>query len=86
MARDEIKARRIALATRPKERPSGILGGMTADLLAQEPTPQREALLSSPEGTLFFKQSINQLLAHRGVGKTMLGLSIAGALLPGEKS
>jgi RecA-family ATPase len=32
---------------------------------------------------LFFKQSINQLLAHRGVGKTMLGLSIAGAMATG---
>ena len=84
MAREEIKARRITLATRPKERPSGILGGMTADILAQEPIPQREILLEIIEqGPLFFKQSINQLLAHRGVGKTMLGLSIAGALATG---
>src|SRR6266852_6498281 len=72
-----------AAAVRPKERPSGILGGMTADLLAEERIPDREVLLGGAEGTLFFNQSINQLLAHRGVGKTMLGLSIAGALATG---
>src|SRR6266705_3144582 len=79
-----ITAKLCAEASRPRERaPMGTLGGMTADLLAEEPLPIREVLLGSEDGPLFFKQSINQLLAHRGVGKTMLGLSIAGAMATG---
>jgi len=63
--------------------PAGILGGHSLLDLQSLNLPSRESLLGNEDGHLFFKQSINQIVAHRGVGKTMLGLSIAGALANG---
>src|SRR5438445_11247389 len=69
-------------AAKKRIRPA-ILGGQSMTALEAANIPPREALLSTPDGPLFFKQSVNQILAHRGTGKTLLGLSIAGALANG---
>jgi len=72
-------------APKKRVRPAAILGGQSMLALEASNIPPREVLLSTPDGPLFFKQSVNQILAHRGTGKTLLGLSIAGALANGAE-
>jgi hypothetical protein len=69
--------------SQPRKRSTAVLGGCSLAELEAQDIPAREAVLTCTAGTLFFQQSINQILAHRGTGKTLLGLSFAGAMANG---
>jgi hypothetical protein len=69
--------------SQPRRRTAAVLGGCSLAELEAQDIPMREAVLTCAAGTLFFQQSINQILAHRGTGKTLLGLSFAGAMANG---
>ncbi len=61
------------------------LVAVDADEFMAEDIPEREALMTGPSDPLLYKQSINQLFAHRGTGKTLLALAIAKALATGSE-
>lgn len=57
---------------------------LSAEELTQREIPPRKAILTEGEAVLFYGQSINQILAWRGVGKTNFALGLAGALAAGS--
>lgn len=59
--------------------------GMDRDKFLALEIPEREPLLVTQGGTVLYSSSINQILAWRGVGKTMFALAMAGALASGER-
>lgn len=45
---------------------------------------EREPIITEGDGVLFYERSVNQVVAWRGVGKTMLALALAGAMGAGS--
>lgn len=56
---------------------------LSASELVHREIPPRQPILVEGEAVLFYGQSINQILAWRGVGKTNFALGLAGALAAG---
>lgn len=56
---------------------------LSASELVHREIPPRQPILIEGEAVLFYGQSINQILAWRGVGKTNFALGLAGALAAG---
>jgi hypothetical protein len=61
------------------------LVALTGRQLMAKPIPPREILMHENGQTLFYAQSRNQIIAWRGVGKTMFSLAMAGAFCSGGK-
>lgn len=61
------------------------LVALTGRQLIAKPIPPREVLMHENGQPLFFAQSRNQVIAWRGVGKTMFSLAMAGAFCSGGK-
>lgn len=56
---------------------------LSANELVNREIPPRQPLVKEGEAVLFYGQSINQILAWRGVGKTNFALGLAGAMAAG---
>jgi hypothetical protein len=56
------------------------LVGLTARQILAKPIPPREVLLHENGQPVLYAQSRNQMIAWRGVGKTMFSLALAGAM------
>lgn len=56
---------------------------LSADELVAKSIPTREPVMTENGEVLLYEQSINQVLAWRGVGKTNFALAMAGALASG---
>lgn len=70
----------------PEEAEAEIWTPLSADELVAKTIPPRDPVLVEGEGAiLFYEQSINQILAWRGVGKTNFALGLAGALAAGAR-
>jgi len=61
------------------------LVALTGRQLMAKPIPPREVLMHENGQPIFYAQSRNQVIAWRGVGKTMFSLAMAGAFCSGGK-
>jgi RecA-family ATPase len=58
---------------------------MTGDELIAQNIPERKTIVSENGSPLFYEASVNQILAWRGVGKTVFGLGLSDAIASGGK-
>lgn len=80
----ESKESKKAWKKQQKEKNAAQITAVSAVDLMKMNIPEREVLMAEGCNPLFFAQSLNQILAWRGVGKTLFGLGIAGAMTAGE--
>jgi hypothetical protein len=72
--------------TRPADNsPIEPWAALSGDELTAKSIPPRNTVLSENGSTLFYESSVNQILAWRGVGKTLFGLGLADAIASGGK-
>jgi AAA domain len=66
------------------EKHAAQIVAVAGDAIMRMNIPEREVLMAEGVHPLFYAQSLNQILAWRGIGKTLFGLGIAGAMTAGD--